>query len=131
MNTPTITPPAGRKSVAVAVFAGLVLVAVAAYIFIGSPAYQPINGRKIIMAAQAYTRALEQKHAPIPHAVPLQSLVDQGYLKAADIGALQGVDARIFLTARNDEQDVLMKVHMPDGSDFVLLGDGTTHEMPR
>jgi hypothetical protein len=127
MNTRVLDTPAKRISIALAIATGLILLAAAAYIFLRSGAAQPANGPKIIAAARAYTHALLQNHAPIPPSVPLQTLLDQGLLEPADVGSFQGLDANISLTARASEgpQAVLMRVHLPDGTDLVLLADGT------
>ncbi len=131
MKTQLLDSPSKRIPVAVAVGAGLILVAAVLYIFLGNAPLQPINGLKIIAAARTYTQTLRQRHAPVPHAVPLQTLIDQGLLQPADVGSLQGMDANIFLTARDGDPTVLMRVRMADGSDFVLLADGSTQELPK
>ncbi len=131
MKTRVLDSPAKRISIAVAVLAGLVLLAAAVYIFLGTARSQPANGPKIIAAAHAYTLAQRERHAPIPQAVPLQVLIDQGLLQPADIGSFQGMDATIFLTAGTGGPSVLMRVKMPDGTDFVLLTDGSTLTIKR
>ena len=54
MKTQILDSPAKRISIAVAVLTGLILVAAAAYTFLGSSASKPVNGLKIIAAARAY-----------------------------------------------------------------------------
>jgi hypothetical protein len=69
---------------------------------------------------------------PIPKTVSLNELLTRGYLKPADIAPFQGLDAALVLTSDlSNPQRVLMRVHMPDGSDLVLLGDGTTQSAAR
>jgi hypothetical protein len=131
MKTRILDTPAKRISIAVAILTGLILVAAAVYIFVGTVAPQPANGPKIIAAARDYTRALQQRHLPIPQAVPLQVLIDQGFLQPADIGSFQGLDANISLTASSGGPTVLMRVHMPDGTDLVLLADGSARQIKR
>jgi hypothetical protein len=113
----------------VAVLTGLILVAAGAYTFLGTGVSRPVNGMKIIGAAHAYTRALMQNHQAIPPSVPLQVLVEKGFLQPADIGSFQGMDAAIILTKSGPGPTVLMRVHMPDG-DLLLLGDGSAQKVP-
>jgi hypothetical protein len=129
MNTRILDTATKRISIAVAIVTGLILLAVAVYTFLGPTASQPANGPKIIAAAQAFTRALRQSHAPIPQSIPLQVLIDQGLLQPADIGSFQGLEANISLTATNPgPQTVLMRVHMPDGTDLTLLANGSAQQ---
>ncbi len=131
MKTRVLDTPAKRISIAVAILTGLILLAAAIDIFLGTAAPRPVNGPKIIAAAHAYTQALQQRHLPIPQAVPLQVLIEQGLLQPADIGSFQGLDAIISLTAGGAGPAVLMRVHMPDGMDLVLLADGNAHKIKR
>lgn len=124
MNTRILDSPTKRISIAVAVMTGLIVVAAAGYLFLGSSSPSPVNGFMIIAAAHNYTHALVQRHVLVPQSVPLQTLVDQGLLKPDDIGAFQGLEATIFLTAPTNGPPVLMRVRMPDGTDYVLLADG-------
>jgi hypothetical protein len=132
VKTQILDSPAKRISIAVAVLTGLILVAAAAYTFLGSSASKPVNGLKIIAAARAFTRSLRQEHLPIPPAVPLQLLIDQGLLQPADIGSFQGLDAKISLMASNGSPSFeLMRVHLTDGSDLVLFADGSAQQTKR
>jgi hypothetical protein len=131
MKTRVLDSPAKRISIAVAVLTVLVLLAGAVYIFLGTPASQPVNGPKIIAAAHAYSQGLRQRHAAIPQSVPLQVLIDQGLLQPADVGSFQGLDAQISLTASGSGPNVLMRVHMTDGTDLLLLSDGSTQGIKR
>jgi hypothetical protein len=91
-----------------------------------------IDGPKIIAAGRAYTHDLTTHNQPVPRAVSLNELVAHGYLKASDIAAFQGLDATLSLIYNaSDPTFVLMRVHMPDGSDVVLLGDGSAHSIQR
>jgi hypothetical protein len=133
MKTRILDSSAKRMAMVVAILAGLILIGAAAYTFFGSVESQPANGLKIIAAAHAYATGLQQRHLPIPKAVSLQILIDQGLLKPADIGPFQGLDANIFLTTsvRSGNQFVLMRVHMPDDTDLLLLEDGSSQRVKR
>jgi hypothetical protein len=133
MKTLILDSPAKRISIAVAIVTGLILLAAAVHTFLGPSSSQPANGPKIIAAAQTFTRALKEHHLPIPQSVPLQVLIDQGFLPSADAGPFQGLDASIFLTAKVSDgpHAVLMRVHLPDGTDLVLLAEGTATVVKR
>ncbi len=129
MKTQLMETPARRITVAVAVLVVLGVLGAVVYMIFGNPPTPPVNGPKIIAAAHNYTRVLVQKHQTVPASVPLQTLVDQGLLQPADIGALEGLDAKIFLTAQGNGPEVLMTVHMPDGTNLVLLANGTSQRV--
>jgi hypothetical protein len=130
MKTRVLESPARRVAVAVAVLTVLILVAGGLYILFSSPPARPVNGLKLIAAAQAYTRGLIKNHAPVPSSVPLQVLVDQGLLEPADIGSLQGLDVKIFLTTRDPSgHRVIMSVRLSDGTDLTLFADGSSRKL--
>lgn len=131
MKTRIMDSPAKRIPIAVATLTGLILIVAAIYIFHGSASTQRPNGLKIIQAARTYTRALRENHLPVPQSVPLQFFIEQGLLQPADLGSFQGMDAKIFLTANNGSLPALMQVHMPDGTDMVLLADGSMRQVMR
>src|ERR1700749_2761585 len=98
MKTNVLDTSTKRISIGVAVLTALVLAGGAGYHFTEGPA-QPLNGLKIMTAARDYTRSLTAKKQPIPATVPLQTLVDRGFLQPADLGSLQGVEANLSLVA--------------------------------
>jgi hypothetical protein len=118
-------PPARRTPIASAIVIVLVIVAAGIYLLHGSAPAPQANGPRIFAAAQAYARALHDRHQPIPHSVPLQTLLDQGYLRPADAGPFNGLEAYISLVATNGRPLVLMQVRMPDGQNLLLLPDGS------
>lgn len=131
MKTPDTESPAKRLPVVLLVVTALAVIGGGLHFFFSNNS-SPADGPKIIAAAQAYTRALRQSHAPVPHAVPLQTLIDKGLLKPADVGSFQGLDAKVFLTGANTGgPDVLMTVRLSDGTDLVLLANGATQTIKR
>jgi hypothetical protein len=94
----------------------------------GAPA--GVDGPAIIAAAHAYTSDLRARAQPVPKSIPLQQLAALGYLKPGQIAAFRGLDATLSLTADNrSPQVVLMRVHMPDGTEVLLWSDGSTQEV--
>ncbi len=128
-------PDSPLKRMAIAVGAAVAIMVAAGFIYLltaGDTSPAKIDGLKIVAAANAYTRELIRNRQPIPKTVSLNELLVHGFLKPADVAPFQGLDAELVLTSNaSDNQTVLMRVHMPDGGDFVLLGDGTTKEVPR
>lgn len=125
MKTQALDSTSKRISMGVAVLTGIILLGAAAYTFMGGSTSKPVNGLKILAAAHSYTAALQQQHQAIPETVPLQVLVDHGLLQPADIGSFAGLQADIALKGTNGAQNVLMRVHLQDGTDLVLLTDGS------
>jgi hypothetical protein len=65
-------------------------------------------------------------------AVPLRKLVSGGYLRLEDIRGLEERDVTISLTAReNTPSAVWICVHASDGSDIVVMADGSIQKVPR
>jgi hypothetical protein len=128
-------PDSPLKRMAAAIGAALVIMVAAGLIYLllpGDTSSAKIDGRKIVAAGGAYTRALIVNKQPIPKTVSLNELLTRGYLKPADVAPFQGLDAvLILMTDASNPQTVPMRVHMPDGSDLVLLGDGSAQQVPR
>jgi hypothetical protein len=120
---------AKRISIAVAGATGLILVVALAFTFIGARP-EPVNAPAIVAAAQAYTHALRLQKLPVPSTVSLQELIDRHFLRPKDAGSLAGMDAAISLTAgKVTPRTPLILVHNKDGTDLVLLADGSTQEL--
>jgi hypothetical protein len=99
---------------------------------VSKPAETRFNGAAIVAAASTYTRDLQARKQPIPSSVTLDDLATQHYLNPGDIAAFRGLKATVALRSEgNDPRAVLMQVHFPDGSDVVLLGDGTVQQVAR
>jgi hypothetical protein len=88
------------------------------------------NGAAIVDAARAYTHDLQARKQPVPASISLEDLAALHFLKPQDIEAFRGMKAIVSLTGDpNDPNSVLMRVHSPDGSDVVLLADGSVQEV--
>jgi hypothetical protein len=128
-------PESPMQRMALAIGVGVAIMAVGAGIYLAIPNSAPpakIDGLKITGAAIAYTHSLIARKQPIPNAVSLNELVVHGFLKPTDVAAFQGMDATLSLVSdASNPQYVLMRVRMPDGSDFELLADGTTKQLSR
>ncbi|HEY3853784.1 MAG TPA: hypothetical protein VGO67_05260 [Verrucomicrobiae bacterium] len=128
-------PESPMQRMALAIGVAVAVMAVGAGIYLAIPSGPPpakVDGLKITGAAIAYTRSLVARKQPIPKIVALSELVRLGFLKPADVAAFQGMDATLSLVSdASNPQYVLMRVQLPDGSDFELLADGTMRQMGR
>ena len=127
-------PDSSVKRVALAIGAGAGLIALLAWAFFlaGAPSGERVNGIRIVAAAQGYTRSLLVAGRPIPQSVRLDELVAHGFLKPEDVAAFHGLDAAVLLAStQRGPQTVLMRVRFPDGTDLMLLADGSVQQVAR
>jgi hypothetical protein len=128
-------PESPLQRMALAIGAAVAIMVVGGLIYLATPGEAPpakIDGPKIVAAASAYTRGLIAHKQHIPKTVSLNVLLAGGYLKPADVAPFQGMEATLSLVSDVSNPDyVLMRVHMPDGSDIVLLADGSAKQVPR
>jgi hypothetical protein len=91
-------------------------------------ALQNLSHERVETAVQAF--ALDRKTTD--SAVPLRELVLAGYLRAEDIRGLENRDATVSLsTDETKPQMIWIRVRASDGSDIVLLADGSIQKMAR
>jgi hypothetical protein len=91
-------------------------------------ALQRLSPERVETAVQAF--AHDQKTGD--GTVPLRELVSGGYLRAEDIRGLEERDVTISLSAdERSPQMVWIRARASDGSDIVLLGDGSIQKVPR
>jgi hypothetical protein len=85
---------------------------------------------QLVMAMRAYAFDLVAKGQRVPDEVPLQTLIEGKYLKAADVEAFKGVEVTFFNNASNkNPQSLLVSVVMTDGQVLCLLADGSVQEV--
>jgi hypothetical protein len=131
MNTVDPDSPVRRITIAIAAAVALMVAAGLVYVFLVSkePSAR-FNGAVIVAAARAYTRDLQDRKQPVPKSVTLEDLVAHHFLKPEEIAAFRGMSATIMLTSsESNPQTVLMRVHIPDGGDIVLLGNGSVQQV--
>jgi hypothetical protein len=124
--------PSWRRPV-IAVVGAVLIIGIIAWLYflwIGNTSDAKVNGADIIKAARNYTHDLISRRLPLPKSVSLNELVDRGFLQSTQIAAFHGLDASITLVATNSDPNyVLMRVHLPDGTDLVLLANGSMQEV--
>ena len=122
-----------RMTIAIAAALGIMVAAGLLYVYVvPNGAGAKVDGAAIVAAAHAYTADLRARAQPIPHSIPLEQLVKLRYLKPEQIAAFHGLEATLSLTAEQPgPRTVLMRVHMPDGTDIVLLNDGSVQDLAR
>jgi hypothetical protein len=84
---------------------------------------------KIVAAAQTYAHDLEKKGLPVPASVDLKELVANNLLSREDVKGFDGMEVSISLKADETRPgDVLMQARLKDGSQVVLMGDGSVQQ---
>jgi hypothetical protein len=133
MNVRDPESPVRRMTIAVAAALAIMVAAGLLYVLVVSNgAAAKVDGPAIVAAAHAYTAALRARAQSIPKTIPLEQLVALRYLKPEQVAAFRGLAATISLTAEQlGPHTVVMRVHMPDGTDIVLLSDGSVQEAAR
>jgi hypothetical protein len=133
MNTSDPDSPVRRMTIAVAAAVAFMVAAALIYFFVVSKETSAkFNGAAIVAAARSYTRDLQVRKQPVPKSVTLEELVAHHFLQPEEITAFRGMNATIMLTStQSAPQTVLMRVHLPEGGDIVLLGDGSVQQVPR
>jgi hypothetical protein len=113
-----------------AAVAFMALAAVVYFLVVSKGPAATFNGAAIVAAARAYTHDLQSRKQPVPASVSLEDLAAQHFLKPEEIEAFRGAKAVVALTGdARDPRSVIMRVHFPDGGDFVLLADGSVQEV--
>ncbi len=96
-----------------------------------APQMTPQNAVNIIKAARALTHDLRANSKPIPVSVGLSNLVAAKYLDPADAAPFEGLETTLYLvTTNNSPQAVLLRIRMADGSQTLLLADGSSRVIP-
>ena len=91
-------------------------------------AIQSLPHDRVAMAVQAFAR----DHRSTDSIVPLRELVSGGYLRAEEIRGLEDRDVTVSLTAdETTSAAVWLRVRAADGSDIVVMADGSIHKVAR
>ena len=91
-------------------------------------ALQSVSVERLTTAARNFAR--DQKITD--STVTLRSLLSAGYLRQEDVPGLREQDVTILLTANETTpSEALIRVRASDGSDIVLLADGSIINMAR
>lgn len=120
-----------KRTYIIALVAAAVLVAASLvwFNFTGPPPGR-VDAEKITIAVQTYVQYLKQNGLPVPQSVKLQNLVHKGLLRQEDVSGFDGVDVTIYLTMdETNPSQVLMRARFPDGSQEVVLSDGSVQQV--
>ena len=81
---------------------------------------------------EAAVRAFKRDRKTTDSAVPLRELVSGGYLHIEDVRGLGDRETSVSLVAdETTPQAIWIRVHAADGSDIVLLADGSVSKIPK
>jgi hypothetical protein len=84
---------------------------------------------KVLPAARAYAKQLKTEGAPIPAFVNVKELVARGLLGRDDLKGLARMEVSVSTAAVQDgSSGVLIRARQPDGTEQVLLADGSVQE---
>jgi hypothetical protein len=87
---------------------------------------------KLTAAVQAFSQDLASRRKPLPASVSLRELINGGYLATNDVHSFDGMDVTISLSASEaSPQSILIHVRMPDGSQIVLMADGSVQQLAK
>ena len=121
-------PPELRRLLIVAV----VIVAVGASAFIVLESYwarhqPPLKDLPVVLTAlRRYSEDKLIRHQPMPAKVSMQDLVQAGYLKPQEAAEFKEVDLTFYpLAAGSGPKTVVARARLADGSQVVLLADGS------
>jgi hypothetical protein len=88
------------------------------------------DASKLIPAMQAYARDRVARGQALPPAVNLSDLVAGGYLTFDDVAVFHGADVTFYPGVDlKSPQAVLLRAHMPDGTEMVMLADGSVQQV--
>jgi len=93
-------------------------------------ALQGLSHDRIEAAIRSLIRDGKASGTALPAAASLRELVSGGYLRAEDIRGLENRDATVSLSTDSAApQTIWIRVHDTDGSDIVLMADGSVQEL--
>ena len=91
-------------------------------------ALQSLPHDRLETAVQSFKR----DRKPTDSTVPLRELVSGGYLRADEVASLRDSDVSVSLAANETTPQVVwIRVRAADGSDIVLMADGSIQKVAR
>jgi hypothetical protein len=118
-------PPRHVVYVALAIIALVVGISLAlqSYYERKQPAF---NAAKLIPALQTFARDRVAQGQGLPPTVSLSDLVVGGYLSYNDVSVFRGADVTFYPGVDlKSPKSILARARMPDGTEVVMLADGT------
>jgi Flp pilus assembly protein CpaB len=86
---------------------------------------------RLALAVESYSRDYVSRGQRLPSSVTFQDLVNGGYISAREVRAFDGMKVTMYPTASTNSRTVLVRVRMPDGTQFVTLADGSVQQESR
>lgn len=89
-----------------------------------------IDPHRYISALQEYSDDLKDRGVSLPESIPMKELLQQGYLTFREVEPYAG--AEVYYHTKLDENSpgaVLFEAHMPDGTVFTALNDGSVQDL--
>jgi hypothetical protein len=120
-----------RKSIVIAVIAGAIALACIVYFFYPNRPSGSLNAARILAARQVYVANLKAKRVPVPPTVSVQELINRQLLTPSDVSGFTARDVTVSLASENrwSPDTVLIRARLADGSQVVLLGNGSIQQL--
>jgi hypothetical protein len=96
-----------------------------------TPSFWAAGAVKILPAAHTYAKLLKTEGRPIPAFVNVQELVARGLLGQDDLKGFAGMEVSASTSPLDLATNVLIRARQPDGTEMVLLADGSVHQKSR
>jgi hypothetical protein len=120
------------RSVILWCLVGLALLTAAALFLHQVPTTQrrQVDISKIMAATSTYRQQLEHAGVALPSEVPVDQLIARGLLSSNEVSAFAGMNVTVTLAVeKNNPQQVLMRVRLPNGQELVTLNDGSVQQL--
>ena len=96
------------------------------------PPPPPMDSAKLFSALEAFSQDRRDAALPIPASLTLRELVASGYLGTNDVRAFEGTEVTFQLDSDlTRPQEVMIRVKLRDGTQMVLLGDGSVQRVSK
>ncbi len=122
-----------KRVLVVVVTAAVLMIAVALH-YVSSDSPHPGMGEysRVVTAAKSYGSGLRAQGLAVPDAVTLEELLKKGLLNPADVKGFDGMQVTVSLkVSETQAQEAIMRVRLPDGSEYTAIGDGSVQQTRR
>jgi hypothetical protein len=87
-----------------------------------------LGATKFVPAGRAYAKLLKAEGAPIPAFVNVKELVARGLLGQGDLKGFAKMEVSVSTAPGDHLTNELVRARQSDGTELVLLADGSVHE---
>jgi len=80
---------------------------------------------RLALAVESYSRDYVSRGQRLPSSVTFQDLINGGYISVKEVRAFDGMEVTMYPTVSTNPRTVLVRVRMPDGTQYVTMADGS------